>query len=101
VVLYVDPPYLGSTRSGTNYVADMPSAAEHLELLEVLLRVRATVLLSGYDSPLYAEHLGGWAQREFHATTNGSTSGGRAARTEVVWCNRPLDNSDLGLWNVP
>lgn len=99
VVLYVDPPYLGSTRSGTNYLVDMPSTSEHLELLAALNHCRAHVLLSGYDSPLYDEHMAGWDRREYHATTNGDATGARADRTEVVWSNRPLAAAPASLFD--
>lgn len=99
VVLYVDPPYLGSTRSGRNYLVEMSGADEHLELLAALNAARAHVLLSGYDSPLYAEHLEAWHRRTWHATTNGDATGNRADRTEVLWSNRPLGDTP-GLWDV-
>jgi DNA adenine methylase len=91
VLLYVDPPYLGSTRSGRNYLVEMSSEEEHLELCRALRRARSAVVLSGYDSELYAAELAGWHRITFHATTNGDASGARSARTEVVWSNRPLD----------
>ncbi|MGI8867431.1 MAG: hypothetical protein ACR2F6_00890 [Mycobacteriales bacterium] len=47
-----EPPYLGSARSGRNYLVEMSSAAEHRELADVLRAARATVILSGYDSLL-------------------------------------------------
>jgi DNA adenine methylase len=99
VVLYVDPPYLGSTRSGRNYLVEMSSETEHLELLAALNTCRAHVLLSGYDSPIYAEHLGEWERRTWQTTTN-APDGNRAERTEVLWSNRPLD-VEPGLWDTP
>ena len=96
MLLYVDPPYLGSTRSGTNYLVDMPAEADHLELCAALRACTATVLLSGYDSPLYAEELAGWDRTTFRATTEG-IGGARAVRTEVLWSNRPLGHP--GLWD--
>lgn len=47
MVLYIDPPYLGSARSGRNYLVEMSSAAEHRALAEALHAAKATVLLSG------------------------------------------------------
>lgn len=99
VVVYVDPPYLGTTRSGRNYLVEMSSEAEHLELLAALNAARAHVLLSGYDSPLYAEHLEAWHRRTWHAMTNGDATGNRADRTEVLWSNRPLAGA-AGLWDA-
>lgn len=86
-LLYVDPPYLRETRNGTNYRVDMPDPADHVALAEALLECRAAVVLSGYDSPLYAELYDGW-----HVTRIGTRTGqaaGDQARTEVLWSNRP------------
>ncbi|MGI5222203.1 DNA adenine methylase [Nocardia sp. CA-290969] len=95
VCLYVDPPYLGSTRNGTNYAHEMASTAEHEQLLDALLHARSAVVLSGYASDLYDTALAGWSRVEFPAFTG--NSGGRAAgsRTEVVWSNREVGNPTL------
>jgi DNA adenine methylase len=95
VLLYVDPPYLGSTRSGRNYLVEMSSEDEHIELLQALRRCRATVVLSGYDSELYAAELTGWHKRTFRTTTNGDATGARAERIEVLWSNRPMGEPTL------
>lgn len=90
VCLYIDPPYLASTRTGSNYGTEMASEGEHQELAGALQRCRASVVLSGYDSPLYAELYSGW-----HATrisTMTGQGGTRQERTEVLWSNRePMD----------
>ncbi|WP_052372119.1 DNA adenine methylase [Nocardia otitidiscaviarum] len=93
VCLYVDPPYLGTTRNGTNYALEMPSPGEHAELLEVLLRARAAVVLSGYASELYDTALSGWSRVEIPAF-NGNATGDRARR-EVVWSNREIGHPVL------
>ena len=49
---------------------------------------RATVVLSGYDSPLYAELYDGW-HRADHASMTGNAQGSKG-RTEVLWSNRVL-----------
>lgn len=81
-LLYVDPPYLGETRNSTAYANEMRSEADHVALLEALLDVKASVVLSGYASPLYREHLSGWHSHDIGSRTQG------ADRTERVWCNR-------------
>lgn len=89
VLLYVDPPYLGSTRGwGNNYRHEMKSDLEHRELAAALANCKATVVLSGYDSPLYLELYAGWHRAE-RPTTTGNAIGDRA-RVEVLWSNRPL-----------
>lgn len=88
VLLYVDPPYLGSARVwGNNYRHEMRTADEHRELAAALHDCEAAVVLSGYDSPLYAELYRGWHVTRIEATT--SQGGARSDRTEVLWSNRP------------
>lgn len=92
VCLYVDPPYLGSVRNGTNYAHEMPSAAEHEQLLDALLSARAAVVLSGYASELYDTALAGWSRATI-PTFNGNAGDG--ARMEVVWSNREIGHPTL------
>lgn len=87
VLLYVDPPYLGSTRVSDGYRHEMKTEAEHRELAAALLDARAAVVLSGYDSPLYTELYDGWHVTRIDTTTG--QGGTRQERTEVLWSNRP------------
>jgi hypothetical protein len=49
VLLYVDPPYLGSTRVwGNQYRYELRSDPDHIELLDALRGCQASVVLSGY-----------------------------------------------------
>jgi DNA adenine methylase len=91
VLLYVDPPYLGSTRQGTNYRHEMATEDQHRELAEALHAVKASVVLSGYASPLYLEIFDGWRRHEIDTFTG--QGGNNSARTEVLWSNRPLGNA--------
>jgi DNA adenine methylase len=95
MVLYVDPPYLGSSRSGRNYLVEMSTPEEHRALAEALNAAKATVILSGYDSPLYDELYARWHRISFGATTNGSPTGERSRRTEVLWSNRHVGQPTL------
>jgi DNA adenine methylase len=89
VCLYVDPPYLGSTRSdsGNGYRLDMRSSAQHIDLLDALARCRASVVLSGYGSDVYDGMLAGWDRIECSTKTSQGT-GVSSLRTEVIWSNR-------------
>jgi DNA adenine methylase len=94
-LLYVDPPYLGSTRGwGNNYRVEMKAEDEHQELAAALADCRATVVLSGYHSPLYDELYADWHRYETSTMTgNAKTAKGR---TEVLWANTQLgDQLDL------
>lgn len=100
VAIYVDPPYLGETRAGlddkkrrkADYRHDMTTAAEHEALAAVLHGCNASVLLSGYPSPLYDELYADWHRAEVTVQRPSTNSRGRAgaAATEVLWSNRPL-----------
>lgn len=96
-LLYVDPPYLGTTRPFSTYRCEMRDEAEHRELAAALRDCTATVVLSGYDSPLYAELYDGWHRYE-QQTMTGNASGSKG-RVEVIWSNRPLAGP-VGLFEV-
>jgi len=49
------------------------------ELADALHAARSTVILSGYDSPLYDELYDGWQRITFPATTNGAPTESVAA----------------------
>jgi DNA adenine methylase len=90
VLLYVDPPYLGSTRSNDRaYRHELMTSAEHTELAEALHGCRAAVVLSGYPSDLYDRDLyPTWYRHTIPASTG--QGGTWQSRTEVLWSNRPL-----------
>ncbi len=97
VLLYVDPPYLGSTRANDrSYRHELMSDDEHRELAGLLHACRAAVVLSGYPSDLYDRELyAGWDRHTIAATTG---QGGKwENRTEVLWSNRPLRTAGLQL----
>lgn len=81
-LIYADPPYLGSTRSGDMYRCEMTGDAEHLRLLEALVDHRGPVLLSGYDNDLYNETLTGWSKATMRGHANTAET-----RMETVWMN--------------
>lgn len=91
VCLYVDPPYLGSTRA-TNYRVEMLDDDAHRTFADALNECKASVVLSGYDSPLYAELFEGWHRVDLSAPT---TLSGDTDRVEVLWSNRPIGEPDL------
>lgn len=99
VLLYCDPPYLATSRNSTNYRHEMAGNDEHAQLADELHRVEASVVLSGYHSPLYDDLYDGWHRVEMAAWT-GNGIRGEATKTdgnrvEVLWSNRPLAEPDL------
>jgi DNA adenine methylase len=87
VTLYVDPPYVTSTRSSGSYLHEMTDI-DHAELLDAIKACRAAVLLSGYANPMYDAELDGWERMEIQTMTG--QGGTNQARTEVFWSNRPI-----------
>jgi nitrogenase moFe cofactor biosynthesis protein nifE len=81
VCMYVDPPYVLSTRTRKQYSVEMEDK-DHEELLDVLNNSDAKILLSGYDSDLYNKRLTNWERIEFSATAEKGLP-----RTEILWVN--------------
>lgn len=81
VFIYMDPPYLLGTRSHKQYRYEMEDA-DHEELLNTVLRSRARIMISGYESKMYNDYLHGWRRAGFSSHADG----GRP-RQEVVWMN--------------
>jgi len=80
--VYIDPPYLMTTRtSGRIYKHEM-TIAQHRALLDTAKRLPCDVMISGYDSKLYRQELKSWRTFTFEASVR---SGER--RTEYCWCN--------------
>ncbi len=94
--IYCDPPYLMETRkSGQLYLFEYDHN-QHIELLQLIIMLPCRVMISGYWSELYDNHLRGWSTLNFEAQTRGGSTA-----TEWVWFNysEPLrlhDYSYLG-----
>src|SRR5690606_41962015 len=80
-------PYTTLFRS---YRHEMTDETQHRELAKHFEVCRATVVLSGYHSPLYDELYDGWHRVELDAHTGQALDWQR--RTEVFWSNRPFPN---------
>lgn len=91
VCIYADPPYLGSTRA-SSYGVEMLQDDAHQVLADALNACKASVVLSGYASPLYESLFAGWHRLEMKAPT---TLSGDTDRVEVLWSNRPIGEPDL------
>ncbi|GAC71069.1 DNA adenine methylase [Gordonia soli] len=89
VCMYIDPPYLSTTRASGAYQTEMGRVDQHLELLDALIDCESSIILSGYASELYDDMLAGWDRFDIPTTTG--QGGRRSERTEVVWCNRVGD----------
>ena len=82
VLMYLDPPYLRSTRkSGRLYHCEMDDA-QHIRMLEIATASKAKIIISGYDSGLYARYLDGW-----HTEKRLSQITSTEKATETLWMN--------------
>lgn len=89
-LLYLDPPYLPSTRSAKSRTAGEKyhtyahelTASDHQELLAVVRESSAMIVLSGYPDPVYDAALAGWQRREIAARAHRNSP-----RREVIWIN--------------
>jgi len=61
-LFYLDPPYLGSTRSteSVRYDHEMLGSISHELLAELLHSIKGMIILSGYTSPLYEKLYPDW-----------------------------------------
>lgn len=91
--MFVDPPYIQTTRSNPYYKHEM-NLDGHARLLETLDRCTCAVLLSGYAHPLYDERLAHWTR----IGSNVQAEHGRA-RTEVLWLNAKAQRRQLSLFD--
>lgn len=84
-LVYCDPPYLMETRRRRRqlYRCEL-SSADHVRLLDVVLKLPCMVQISGYWSELYASRLAAWRTVSFQAQTRGGTTA-----TEWLWMNYP------------
>lgn len=85
VAMYLDPPYVGETRTARNYTVENAGIAFHRSLVSTVNQMSAKILISGYDHPIY-EGLHGWRKIEFKSRTGSSSEATRYA-TEVLWAN--------------
>lgn len=82
VLMYLDPPYLRSTRkSGKLYRHEM-SDEQQRQLLKQVTKSKAKIVLSGYQSDLYDNALQGW-----HKDTAMIQTTSAAMAEETIWMN--------------
>lgn len=86
---YLDPPYVHSTRKTTKDYEHEMTDVDHEELVELLLGIKGTAMLSGYANPIYEPlERAGWKRHDFDVAcnvTNGHCSTEKNSRTESVW----------------
>lgn len=92
VFMYLDPPYILGTRSGKQYKYEMTDS-EHEDMLKLVLKSKAKIMISGYESDMYNNYLSGWHKEYFQ-----SCAEHHGTRREVVWMNYE-QNQQLSLFS--
>lgn len=82
-LIYLDPPYLFDVRTykGPIYKYEW-DREKHLEMLTLVLKLSAQIMISGYDSEMYDRHLADWRKAYYFAVDR---KGRR--RRETLWMN--------------
>ena len=86
-LIYCDPPYLVETRKSSRRYRYDYTEQDHIALLDLVKCLPCHVILSGYPSRLYDEHLSDWNTIELQAMSNGGP------RTEKLWFNYTIDRA--------
>lgn len=82
-LVYVDPPYHPSTRRRARVYRYDYTELDHEQLLSLLCRLPAKVMISGYDCALYQNMLRGWNHHRFMIQSH------VGPRQESLWFNFP------------
>lgn len=84
-LIYLDPPYVHSTRTSNSRYQHEMTDADHRRLLRIIKRLAAkqniNVMISGYRNEIYDNMLADWFSKDFQAMTRGGV------RTETIWCS--------------
>lgn len=80
-LIYLDPPYLPETLAGRQRYRHGFDTADHKRLLALVGKLPCRVILSGYQSHLYATRLADWRTLTRRVTTRGGPA------VECLWLN--------------
>lgn len=85
--LYLDPPYLPSTRRSTKAYDIEMTEEEHSDLCDLLVDCNCKVLISGYQSPLYLKKLKTWNFTSTAVVNHSGQTKRKEMRIECAWSN--------------
>lgn len=86
-LFYLDPPYLGETRTSDDVYSFEMGVKQHELLLKAIRACKGRVMLSGYRSELYERELRDWMRHEFILPNQAAGGKQKRRMVEVVWCN--------------
>jgi DNA adenine methylase len=89
-LLYVDPPYLKSTRTQLHYECEFSTSDQHEQLLQLCQKHTGPCIVSSYENELYNDILVGWSKHSMKTQTNCA-----GTATEIIYlnpaCTREMD----------
>lgn len=84
-LFYCDPPYVESTRGQDRYEYEIGDDG-HRELVERLLKLKGAVVLSGFNTPIYAPlEAAGWERRDYDMPVLAKPGKKRKRKIESLW----------------
>jgi len=86
-LLYIDPPYVHSTRISKSCYDNEMSDKDHQILLYECLQHQGKIIISGYDSPLYNKFLSQWNRYDKTVANSSCQLKSKSKRTEIIWKN--------------
>jgi DNA adenine methylase len=96
-LLYLDPPYVPSTRTARSAYRHEMTVEQHVELLDALAAVRGSVVLSGYHSPLYDDALATWDRVERNMPNHSGQGRTKQRRVECLWIKQATTRATQGV----
>jgi DNA adenine methylase len=89
VLLYLDPPYLKSTRAkgSTEVYSCEMEEKDHKDMLELCRKSDSKIVISGYESKLYNEMLSEWTRVHKDVPNHSGQNAHKTTKREVLWKN--------------
>lgn len=87
-LFYLDPPYVHDTRQVDYGYAHEIEDKDHVDMLELVIKLKGKAMISGYDSELYRKYLDNndaWRKIEFSCHTTCSNFSDDTSRKEILY----------------
>jgi DNA adenine methylase len=85
--IYIDPPYMKSTRVSKDIYDHEFSERDHQDLLGLIIDSKISILISGYSSNLYNTKLKDWNRHQKIVISNSGQTKTKGFKTEILWAN--------------
>lgn len=86
-LIYIDPPYVESTRAAKDVYEYEMSDSDHVSLIAACLKSKAKILISMYNHPVYIDAFKNWRVRSKILPNHSGESRVKQPRVEMIWMN--------------